>query len=91
MTKWIVTTALTVLVVVAYTVARAIFLDQSTSYTVATSNITVNYVLALYVYGAAMDKVAKRVGKRTGWILYALGLVAILLVLKYVFGWTSRW
>ena len=74
-----------------YPLARAVMLDQSTTYSETTSNITVNYVLALYLYGVGADRLARRIGSRKAWAFWATGLVVIIMALRYVFGWEMRW
>lgn len=70
---------------------RPQILSQDSMYTAKASNISVNYVLALYLYGVGADRLAKRVGKRKAWLIWGLGLTAMLVALKYVFGWEARW
>jgi hypothetical protein len=99
---WMVTTSgrwTTIIVILLfafglYPLMQSIMLNQSPTYIAvqgSNDSLAVNYIVALYLYGVFMDRVSKRIGQRKGWLLSMIGLIVILLALKYVFGWTMRW
>ena len=85
-------TGIAVCVVGFYPIVRSQMLDQSDIYTYAHSSFTVNAMLALYMYGLAIDRfVAKRFGKITTWVICLAGLAAIFTILKFGLHWETRW
>lgn len=48
--------------------------------------ITVVFLIFLYMIGVALDKYTKKMSKRKGWVVYLVGLVLVILVFKYIGG-----
>ena len=48
--------------------------------------ITVVYLIFLYIAGMFLDKVTKKMPKKKGWLVYFAGLIFIIMFFKYVGG-----
>lgn len=84
--------ALVVLTVILYPIIRERMLNQSAVYTSVKSNLTVNFLLGMYLYGVVIDRwVQSRIGKVKGWLVWTAGVAVIVVSLKYVFGWATWW
>ena len=93
-TRWLVVVALVGAAASLLPLVRSMLLDQSLTYTTIKSSndsMAVNYLLALYLYGVMVDRLSRRIGKRKAWLLWGVGLIAIIMTLRLVFGWDMRW
>ena len=54
-----------------------------------TSNITLNFVLFLFLYGIVCDKYTKHMSRRKGWIIWLVGFVVIIIVFRFIGGYET--
>jgi len=59
------------------------------------SNVTLNFILIFFIWGILCDKLSKERGwstsGRRSWLLFALGIVLLIFVFKYLGGYPTRW
>jgi len=48
--------------------------------------ITVVFLIFLYIIGKTLDKITKKMPKAKGWAVYFTGLILVILVFKYIGG-----
>jgi hypothetical protein len=77
---------ITLLLIPCYYYGWNILTNTITSYLSVMSNITVNFVLFLFLYGIIVDKYTKKMSKRKGWLIFIIGFIILVLFFKYVGG-----
>jgi len=75
----------------AYNYSWRVLTDQSTMYTVIKNQVTINFVLFLWVYGYYIDRYTKGMSKRKKWAIWAALMVLMVLFFKYVGGMETWW
>lgn len=53
------------------------------------SNITFNFVLFLFLYGVVATKFTKGMSRRKQWLVWAIGMVLLVLFFRYVGGFPT--
>lgn len=75
--------------IIAYPIARALMIEDIAWYYKIISNITVNFVLLLFLYGVTVDKMTKHMSRKKGWIIWGIGFIVLILFFKYVAQWPT--
>ena len=81
--------ALVIFAVPSYWWARQAMIDQSTSFTATISNITLNFLLFLGVYGYIVDRKTKHMPKWKGWLILFIGFSVIVLAFRFLGGFET--
>lgn len=72
-----------------YMSARGIMIAGNTWLYIIESNITLNFILFLALYGAACDKYTKHKSKRDQWLIFVIGFVIIVAFFRIVGGFPT--
>lgn len=91
--RWTIIAGPVIAAVALFPLVQSMMLTQSLTYLALQGSndaLSVNFLVALYLYGLGIDRLAKRLGQRKSWVLWGIGMVAIILTLKYIFGWETR-
>jgi len=75
----------------AYIYGQDLLSTQSTTYPAIINQITVNFVILLYLVGVQVSIYTKGMSKAKGWIIWAVVMVALILVFKYIGGMQTAW
>lgn len=81
--------AVIVLLPLAYWYGYSVLTDQATSFTAVLSNLTANFTIFLYLFGLMIGKATKHMTRRKGWAVWAVCMLLMTMVLKFVFGWET--
>lgn len=73
-----------ILVVVAYPFAQALMATNYPWFYIIQSNITLNFVILFFLWGVVSDIYTKGKSKKTQWIVFAVGLIALVLFFKVI-------
>lgn len=73
-----------------YLSAHRIIIDQSSSFVIIISNITLNLILLFGMWGIISDKATKRLPKWIGWAVFFIGLFCMVLFLTKGAGFETR-
>jgi len=75
----------------AYIFGQNLLATQSTSYPAIINQVTVNFVILLYIIGVQISGYTKGMSKAKGWVIWAVIMVALILVFKYIGGMQTAW
>ena len=75
----------------AYIFGQHLLVEQSTTYPAIINQITVNFVILLYIVGVQVSNYTKDMSKAKGWIIWAVVMIALILVFKYIGGMQTAW
>ena len=64
--------------------ARANMITQNTWLYIIESNITLNFVLFLFMWGVVSDRITKGKPRKVQWIVFGVGMIAIILFFRFV-------
>lgn len=73
-------------VVLSYQGAKEAMIRQDAWVLTVRSPITLNSILLLFMWGMIADKVTKGKSRRTGWVIWGIGLAVLILVFRFVGG-----
>lgn len=81
------------LAIFLYLPAREHMIVQDAWIWIIKSNITFNFILLFFIWGFTSDRIAKSRGWKINgiksWTLFAVGLVALILIFKFVGGYKT--
>jgi len=75
--------------IISYIPAKNIMTDESPYFYVVMSNITLNFVLFIFLWGIVSDKITKGKSRRYSWIFWGIGMIAIVMFFKFVGGFPT--
>lgn len=64
----------------AYYWGWQILTDERTSFVAIMSQLTVNFVLFLFLYGNIIEKYTKKMSKLKGWLIWALAMTVVIFI-----------
>lgn len=89
--RWLVSySSLILLIAISYVPIQRIIKDQSSSFVLIISNITLNLILLFGLWGLVSDKLTKKMPKWVGWAIFFAGLFAMNLFLIKGAGFETR-
>ena len=86
---WAVYIAIAIGVVLSYQLVRATLIVQDIWIFVIKSNVTLNFVLLLFLWGVTADKWTKKMSKKKGWLIWGIGFLVIIVVYKFIGGYET--
>lgn len=78
-----------ILSVLAYMPAREVMTFSKPYFYITKSNITLNFVLFLFLWGVVSDWITRRRTKWVQWLVFAGGLVVLILFFRFVGGFPT--
>jgi len=81
--------AIVIAVLLSYSSVRETMILQQTWLTLVKSNITLNFVLFLFLYGIFCDRLTKKMSCRKGWIIWGIGLMVLIFFFRFVGGFET--
>jgi hypothetical protein len=64
--------------------------SQQTWFTSVKTDITFNFVLLFFFYGILCDRLTKKMSRRKGWIVWAVGMALLMLFFRFVGGYSTN-
>lgn len=80
-----------VLATILYLPAREHMIVQDAWIWIIKSNVTFNFILFFFLWGIISDKYTKHMKKWQGWLIFSVGLVAIVLMFHFWGGYETIW
>jgi uncharacterized membrane protein YcjF (UPF0283 family) len=72
-----------------YLIARDMMITTRPWLYVVQSNVTLNFVLFLFGWGVTSEQLTKGKTRRAQWIVFGIGMIAIILFFKFVGGFPT--
>ena len=89
--KWIALYSLLIIGVGAsYPSTHKIIIDQSCMFISIISNVTLNLILAFFMWGIIVDKITKHRPKWVGWTVWGTGMLCMIVFLTKGAGFETR-
>lgn len=75
-----------ILTVLSYLQAKQLMIVQDAWIWIIKSNVTMNFIIFLFLWGVFIDKATKKMSKKKGWAIWAVSLAILIMVFKYIAG-----
>lgn len=75
-----------VLAIVCYVPARSRMVVQDAWVWVVKSNVTLNFIIFLFLWGIIADKYTKGMSKKKSWAIWGVGFMVIILAFRFMGG-----
>jgi hypothetical protein len=69
-----------IMVLPAYYWGWQLLTDESTSFVAIMSQLTVNFVVFLFLFGNIIERYTKKMPRLKGWLVWALAMVVVVLI-----------
>jgi hypothetical protein len=74
----------------SYLPVRDAMIVQSAWIWIVNSQVTLNLIALFFLYGLLSDRYTKKMSKKKGWLIWAIGFVILVLILRFSGGISTR-